>query len=419
MKKTALYSVGAISAAGAITNVNASDDLAIVEEAQWGVKLGEKVSAHGGYGVPSPYEHNVTRRVTEILSSGDMYASVAMCPIHELNGIITPNGLFFNRSHGGTAIIDPNKFRLMIHGLVKKPIVLTLDELKKYPRESRIHFIECPANGSAEWRAPQFNSIQFTKGMMSSAEWTGVKLKTILDDLGLKPKAKWMLCEGSDNSEMGRSIPIEKVLDDAMLVYAQNGEALRPDQGYPVRLLVPGWEGNLNVKWVKRLEFSDSPWHAKEETSKYTMTQKDGRAIRFFWPMEVNSIITSPCPEKGWENLKKGDLVEIEGLAWTGQGTVKGVDISFDGGRSYKEASLKGLVLPKSWVRFSYMYRWQGKEIYLASRAYDDSGNIQPTIDEETSVVGVESIYHRNPICTWEVKSNGKVNNVQFRKHNA
>jgi sulfane dehydrogenase subunit SoxC len=135
--------------------------------------------------------------------------------------------------------------------------------------------------------------------------------------------------------------------------------------------------------------------------------------------MEVNSIITSPCPEKGWENLKKGDLVEIEGLAWTGQGTIKGVDISFDGGKSYKEASLKGLVLPKSWTRFSYMYRWKGKEIYLASRAYDDSGNVQPTIDEETSVVGVESIYHRNPICTWEVKSNGKVNNVQFRKHNA
>jgi len=419
MKKTALYSVGAITAAGAMTTVNASDDLAIVEEAEWGVKLGKKVTADGGYGVPSPYEHNVVRRATEILSSGDMYASVAMCPIQDLNGIITPNGLFFNRSHGGTAIVDPNKYRLMIHGMVDRPIVLTLDELKKYPRESRIHFIECPANGSAEWRAPQFNSIQFSKGMMSSAEWTGVKLKTILDDLGVKPEAKWMLCEGSDNSEMGRTIPMEKVLDDAMLVYAQNGEALRPDQGYPVRLLVPGWEGNLNVKWVKRLEFSDKPWHAKEETSKYTMTQPSGKAIRFFWPMEVNSIITSPCPEKGWENLKIGDLVEIEGLAWTGQGTVKGVDISFDGGKSYVEASLKGLVLPKSWTRFSYMYRWAGKEIYLASRAYDDSGNIQPTIDEETSVVGVESIYHRNPICTWEVKSNGKVNNVQFRKHKA
>ncbi len=188
------------------------------------------------------------------------------------------------------------------------------------------------------------------------------------------------------------------------VVWAQNGEALRPEQGYPLRLLLPGWEGNLNVKWLNRLEFSDKPWHAKEETSKYTMLQPGGKAIQFFWPMEVNSVITSPCPEKPWKDLKKGDIVEIEGLAWSGQGTIKGVDISFDGGDNWVKAKLKGLVLPKAWTRFSYIFKWEKKPLLLSSRAYDDSGNIQPTIDQEVSKVGVENIYHRNAIVTWEVK---------------
>jgi len=392
----------------------AGDDPAIINEPEWGTKLGEPVDKNL-YGLPSPYEHNVLRRVHKLLSSGDMYASVAMCPVQDLEGIITPNGLFFNRCHGGVAIVDPNKYRLMIHGLVEKPLVLTLDELKKYPSESVIHFIECPANGSTEWRAPQFNTLQFLKGMMSQAEWTGVRLKHILKDVGIKPEAKWVLAEGSDNSHMGRTIPLEKILDDAMVVWAQNGEALRPEQGYPVRLLVPGWEGNLNVKWLSRLEIGDKPWHAKEETSKYTMLMPSGKAIRFFWPMEVNSVITRPCPDKDWKGYKKGDVIEIEGLAWSGHGVVKGVDISFDGGKNWVEASLKGLVLPKAWTRFSYMFKWDGKPLLLSSRAYDEVGNVQPTIDQEVGKMGVENIYHRNAIVTWEVKANGEVNNVQIR----
>lgn len=418
-RKTAVYSAGAIAAANVLSPVKLkADDPAIINEAEWGTKLGDMVTKNL-YGVPSPYEHNVIRRTTDLLSSGDAYASVSMCPIHELQGIITPNGLFFTRDHGGTAHVDPHKFRLMIHGKVKREVVLTLDELKKYPSESRIYFIECPANGSTDWRGPQFNNLQFLKGMMSSAEWTGVMLKTVLEDIGLEDDAVWMLAEGSDNAGNPRTIPVEKALDDAMLVWAQNGEALRPEQGYPLRLLVPGWEGNLNTKWLKRLEFSDKPWHAKEETSKYTMLQKSGKAIRYFWVNEVNSVITSPCPEKPWTHLKKGDMVEIEGLAWSGHGTIKHVDISFDGGDNWVEANLKGLVLPKSWTRFSYIMKWEGKPLLLSSRAVDDTGNVQPTIDQETSVVGVESIYHRNAIVTWEVKSNGEVNNVHIRKHNA
>jgi sulfane dehydrogenase subunit SoxC len=328
-------------------------------------------------------------------------------------GILTPNGLFFSRSHGGTAEIDPNEHRLMIHGLVEKPIVLTMDELKRYPSVSRIHFIECPANGGPEWRGPQFPSIQFAKGMMSCAEWTGVYIKDILKDLGLKKEALWMLAEGVDNSHMGRTVPIDKVLDDAMIVWGQNGEALRPEQGYPIRLLVPGWEGNLCVKWLGRLEFGKDPFYAKEETAKYTALKPSGKAIQHFYANEVNSVITAPCPDKPWTELKKGEMVEIEGLAWSGMGTIEGVDISFDGGKNWVEASLKGLVLPKAWTRFSLMYKYEGKPLLLSSRARDDAGHIQPTVKHEREVMGVESIYHRNGIFTWEVTAKGEVNNVQ------
>lgn len=414
-KKTALYSASVVAASSILAPIKAkADDPAITELAEWGTKLGDTVDKHH-YGIPSLYEHNNIRRIHDLLSSGDRYASVSMSPLHQQDGIITPNGLFFTRNHGGTAHIDPAKYRLLIHGLVEKPIVLTLDELKRYPIESRIYFIECPANGSTGWRGPQFNNLQFIKGMMSCAEWTGVRLKVILDDLGLKPNAKWMLAEGSDNSEMGRTIPVEKALDDAMIVWGQNGEPLRPEQGYPVRLLLPGWEGNLNVKWLKRLEFSEKPWHAKEETSKYTMLQPNGKAINFFWPMEVNSIITSPCPEVPWTDLKKGDLVEIRGIAWSGRGTITTVDISLDGGKNWVEANLTGLVLPKAWTRFSYMIKWDGKSKVLLSRAIDDTGHIQPSIDALVKQVGVEGIYHRNPIVGWEVTSKGEVNNVHVR----
>ncbi len=407
--------VGAVAAASALSPVKMrADDPAIMEEQPWATALGDPVTKNR-YGLPSPYEHNVLRRNAKLLQSGNWQASIAMCPLHELYGNITPNGLFFSRCHGGIPTIDPNKHRLMIHGLVEKPIVLTMDELKRYPSVSRIHFIECPANGGPEWRGPQFNSLQFARGMVSCAEWTGVYIKDIIKDLGLKPNAKWMLAEGGDSSHMGRTVPVDKVLDDAMIVWGQNGEALRPEQGYPIRLLLPGWEGNLCVKWLARLEFSDKPWYAKEETAKYTALLPSGKAIQHFYPLEVNSVITTPCPEKPWTDLKKGDMVEIQGLAWSGQGTIEGVDISFDGGDNWVEANLKGLVLPKAWTRFSYYYKYEGKPLLLQSRARDDAGHVQPTVNEEIAAVGVESVYHRNAITTWEVTEKGEVNNVQVR----
>jgi len=411
-KKTAAISVTALAGSNLLAS---QDDPAIMHHVPWGQKWGDPITKNL-YGMPSAYEHNVTRRYTKLLASGNYRASIAVTPIQDSEGIITPNGLFFSRSHGGVAHVDPNEYRLMIHGLVDQPIVLTLDELKRYPKVTRTHFIECPANGGQEWRGPQFNSLQFAKGFMSSAEWTGVYIKTILEDLGLKPEAQWMLAEGSDNSEMGRSIPIDKILDDAMIVWGQNGEALRPEQGYPVRLLLPGWEGNLCVKWLKRLEFAKEPWFCKEETSKYTALKPTGKAVQHFYANEVNSTVVSPSPERPWTDLKDGQLVEIEGLAWSGMGTITGVDISFDGGKTYQEAKLKGLVLPKSWTRWSFMYRYKkGRTLLLTSRAMDDAGYIQPTIDQETAVMGVESVYHRNGVETWEVTPTGEVNHVQIR----
>ena len=436
-KKTGAFSAIAAASVMAPSALKAAeDDPAIMHHPQWGQSWGDPVTKNR-YGMPSKYEHNNTRRNTKLLASGNYRASIAVAPIHESEGIITPNGLFFSRCHGGIAHVDPSEWRLMINGLVDKPIVLTLDQLKRYPRVTRTHFIECPANGGQEWRKPQYNSLQFAKGFMSCAEWTGVYIKTILKDLGLKPNAKWMLAEGSDNSEMGRSVPVDKVLDDAMLVWGQNGEALRPEQGYPVRLLLPGWEGNLCVKWLKRLDFADEPWYAKEETSKYTALKPTGKAVQHFYANEVNSTVVTPSPEKPWKGLKEGDMVEIEGLAWSGMGTIKRVDLSFDGGNNYVEANIKGLVLPKCWTRWSYMYKipkgfknTNGKQIILTSRAMDDAGFVQPTIDQETfgygvakedygkdrnKGVGVESVYHRNAVESWEVNENGEVNHVQIR----
>ena len=420
-RKTAAASITALAGTSLLASeTSGTGDPAIMNHTKWGQVWGDPVNKDA-YGMPSEYEHNNVRRSTSLLSSGNFRASIAVTPIHESEGIITPNGLFFSRSHGGVAHVDPNEFRLMIHGLVEKPIVLTLAQLKLYPSVTRTHFIECPANGGQEWRGPQFNSVQFAKGFMASAEWTGVYIKTILEDLGLKPEAQWMLAEGSDNSKMGRTVPVDKVLDDAMIVWGQNGEALRPEQGYPVRLLLPGWEGNLCVKWLRRLEFSQEPWYCKEETSKYTDLKPTGKAIQHFYANEVNSTVVSPSPEIPWTDLKEGDVVEIEGLAWSGMGTITGVDLSFDGGKNYVEASLKGLVLPKSWTRWSYMYtipknfQENGKQIILASRAMDDAGYIQPTIDQEVSVMGVEAVYHRNAVETWEVTKTGEVNHVEIR----
>ena len=362
------------------------------------------------YGQPSKHEANLIRRTVEWLTA-DKIASISMSPLHKMKGIITPSGLHFERYHGGVPEVNPDDHRIMINGMVDRPLLLTMDELMSFPSESHIHFLECPANGGMEWRGAQMEALQFTHGMLSGSEWTGVKLSTILQEAGIKPGAKWVLAEGADAAGMTRSIPLDKALDDTLVVFAQNGEMLRPEQGYPVRLFTPGWEGNTSVKWLRRLEVGDMPWAQREETSKYTDLLADGKARKHSFVQEVNSVITSPCPENP---IKRRGLLQLEGLAWSGHGKVKRVDVSLDGGVSWQTARLKGLVLSKSLTRFGMEINWQGEPLLLQSRAVDETGYVQPTLSQLREVRGTNSIYHKNSIHTWQVQTDGAVNNVQL-----
>ena len=334
-----------------------------------------------------------------------------MTPLQDLEGIITPSGVVFERYHGGIPNVNPDQHRLIIHGLVERPLVLTMEDLKRFPSVSEIRFIECPANGGMEWRGAQMKALQFTHGMLACCEWTGVKLSTLLEEVGVRPEGKWILAEGADAAGMSRSIPLEKALDDTIIAWGQNGEALRPEQGYPLRMLNPGWEGNTSVKWLRRLEIGDQPWHHREETSKYTDLMPDGRSRRFTWVMETNSVITSPCPENP---LKQPGFLEIRGLAWSGRGKIKAVDISFDGGVNWERTELKGLVLSKALTQFSFKTKWNGQPWLLQSRAIDETGYVQPTLRQLRDERGGWSIYHKNSIHTWNVTETGDVFNVQI-----
>ncbi|MFL0804845.1 MAG: sulfite dehydrogenase [Agarilytica sp.] len=394
----------AVAAPSALANANLPPNLP-----EWTGSLGEGVVTNP-YGKPSAYEKDVVRRTVPWLTA-DSVSSISFTPLHKLKGIITPNGLVFERYHAGVPNVNPDEHRLIIHGMVDRPLIFTMDELRRFPSVSEIKFLECPANGGMEWRGPQMEGLQFTHGMISCCEWTGVRLSTLLQEAGVQPKGKWILAEGADGAAMSRSIPIDKALDDTIVVYAQNGEALRPEQGYPLRLLNPGWEGNTSIKWLRRLEVGDKPWYHREETSKYTDLMPDGRSREFTWVMECNSVITSPCPEMPWRGH---GWYEIEGLAWSGNGTIKSVDVSLDGGITWQNAQLKGLVLEKALTRFSLMYKWDGRPLLLQSRAVDQTGYVQPKLAQLREVRGVNSIYHKNSIHTWKVNSDGSVQNVQL-----
>ncbi len=387
----------------------ADDEFMPPNVAPWTRSLGRGVVTVP-YGMPSAFEENVIRRTVPWLTASNI-SSISFTPLQELRGIITPNGLVFERYHAGVPDIDPGKHRLMIHGMVKRPLLLTMEDLMRFPSVSVIRFIECPANGGMEWRGAQMEALQFTHGMLSCCEWTGVPLSVLLEEVGVEKGAAWVLAEGADGAAMTRSIPMEKALDDTLVVYAQNGEALRPEQGYPVRLLNPGWEGNTSVKWLRRLEVGDEAWYQREETSKYTDLMPDGRARKFTWVQETNSVVTFPCPEKP---LMGRGRYEIEGLAWSGRGRIRRVDVSLDGGVNWQQAQLKGLVLPKALTRFSLRWDWDGSPALLQSRAIDETGYVQPNLTQLREVRGVESIYHKNAIHTWRVAESGEVTNVQI-----
>src|SRR6476659_2313190 len=375
---------------------------------EWTRALGDGVAVRP-YGKPSRHESHVIRSDVQWLTAS-RESSVSFTPLHELDGIITPNGLCFERHHGGIAEIDPDDYRLIVHGLVDTPLIFTLADLKRFPRVNRIHFLECAANSGMEWRGAQLNGCQYTHGMVHCVEYTGVPLRVLLNEAGVKPNAKWLLAEGADSAAMNRSIPLAKALDDCLVAYRMNGEMLRPEQGYPARLVVPGWEGNVWVKWLRRLKLGDEPWFAREETSKYTDLLADGKARHFTFVMDAKSVITSPSPQAA---VKQKGFNVITGLAWSGRGKVKRVDVSLDGGRNWRTARIDGPVFAKACVRFYYEFDWNGEEFLLQSRAIDDTGYVQPSKDALRKIRGVNSIYHNNGIQTWALKSDGEVENVE------
>jgi sulfane dehydrogenase subunit SoxC len=362
------------------------------------------------YGQPSRFESKTVRVIPPPPNPVTQGVGTARTPHHLLDGIITPSGLHFERSHSGIPEIDPDQHKLAIHGLVRRPLVFTVDALHRYPMESRIAFIECAGNSQA-LNAPQAQRLGMAAihGVFSCAEWTGVRLSTLLDEAGVEPTARWMIAEGADSAAMSRSIPLAKAMNDTLVCLYQNGERIRPSNGYPIRLLVPGYEGNLNVKWLRRLKLTELPVMAKDETSKYTILLKDEKAWQFVFPMEVKSIITRPAPGL---QLKGPGFYEISGLAWSGNGTIRQVEVSADGGQSWSPAALQNPILPMAPVRFRAPWQWNGGPAILQSRATDNTGMVQPTRAAFAAERGLRGIYHYNAIGSWRIDENGEASNV-------
>lgn len=387
--------------APSITAAPANDNLP-PNVPKWTNSLGAPTATP--YGVPSKFETKAIRNLYPGLK--EPMSAYSTTPLQELDGIITPNGLFYERHHAGVPEIDPQQHRLMIHGLVKNSMIFDMAELRQFPSESQIYFLECSGNPS--FLPPYGKTAAEVTGLVSCAQWTGVRLKTLLDHAGLDPRAKWIVAEGADGAGMTRSIPIEKCLDDVLVAFSQNGERLRPEQGYPIRLFVPGFEGNMSIKWLRRLHVTDQPGHTREETAKYTDLMADGRAREFSFVMECKSIITFPS---GTQRLTRKGTHEMRGIAWSGRGKITGVDVSIDGGNNWSTAILQEPVLSKALTSFRAPFDWDGKELMLMSRAIDETGYVQPTLAQLIAVRGKFSFYHNNAIQPWRISASGEVTN--------
>lgn len=389
--------------------VAADGDPAILSLPAWSTSLGKPVATNG-YGVPSQYERNLLRRESPGLTRVSA-ASVSFAPLQGLFGIITPSGLHFERHHQGWHDIDPSRHRLMVNGLVRNAKVYTLDDLLRLPSVSRIHFIECGANTGMEWGNVAVPTVQYTHGMISCSEFTGVPLAILLEDCGFdKKNGKYVLAEGADGSSMTRTIAMERALDDVIVAYGQNGEMLRPENGYPLRLVVPGVQGVSSVKWLRRIEVGDQPFGTKDETLHYIDLLPDGSHRQYTSIQECKSVITSPS---GGQVLLDKGYYNVTGLAWSGRGRITRVDVSVDGGRNWRTARLENPVLPKALTRFNIDWVWDGRPAILQSRAIDDTGYVQPKINQLRVVRGTKSIYHNNAIQSWKVAESGEVSNVQ------
>jgi len=380
----------------------------------WSLEPGASVKS---YLTPSSFEKNVALTLTN--PDGRPFVQNGRTPHHMLNGMITPNGLHFVVSYGGPPNIDPDKHQLLIHGLVKRPLLFTLDALTRYPKVSRITFVECGGNS-----APLFSpepiqaSVQALHGLASCAEWTGVKLSTLLEETGIDPTAKWFIAEGADGPHLTRSVPVAKALDDAIIALYQNGERLMPANGYPMRLLLPGYEGNMNVKYLRRIKLVAEPAMSFWESKTYAQLLPDGKAYQFYFLQEVKSFITQPSPGL---TLKEPGVYEISGVAYSGSGRIAKVMVSADAGRSWAQAALQEPVLSKAFTRFRMTWRWDGGPATLQSRAWDEAGNSQPTRAEFVAQRGqLKSVppvvafpnQHFNAITSWAVDTKGQVSHV-------
>lgn len=361
------------------------------------------------YGLPSRHEAHVKRRRSDVLINRQNASDWSMTPLHQQPGTITPNGLIYERHHNGVPDIDPERHRFAIHGMVRQPLVFTMADLVRYPSVSRFYFMECSGNGLTDWLKPASKTVQQSHGLLSCAQWTGVPVATLLDEAGVLPQAKWALAEGADGAAHARSLPLAKLLDDALLVYASNGEMLRAENGYPLRLFIPGWEGNVSVKWLRRLKLGEAPWHLRSETARYSDPMPEGKWRQFSFEMEAKSVITAPS---GTMRVQPGPL-EIQGFAWSGNGTVRAVDVTTDGGRTWREARLEGPVMDKCLTRFRLPWRWDGAPTTIASRAVDSTGYVQPTVDEIRQVRAITGfVQHHNGIFPWSINAAGEVSNA-------
>ena len=385
-----------------------------LQEQPWSLEPG---AISPSYEKPSRFEEKVARTLSN--PKGEARTQHARTPHHLINGTITPNGLHFTIVHAGTPDIDPDKHRVVIHGLVKRPLEFTLDALARYPMVSRMTFVECGGNSSPLFsREPAQGSVQALHGLASCAEWTGVRLSTLLDETGIDPKAKWLIAEGADAPALSRSVPLSKALDDAMIALYQNGERLMPGNGYPMRLLLPGWEGNMNVKFLRRIKLVEAPALSYYEARTYAPILPGGKAYQFYFLQEVKSFITQPSPGLA---LKEPGFYEISGVAYSGNGRISKVMVSADGGQSWAQAMLQEPVHSKAFTRFRMPWRWDGGPAVLQSRAWDEAGYVQPTRaqilaarGESQRVLPITAFagQHYNGPTSWAIARNGEVKHV-------
>lgn len=407
-------SAAAVAGSVAGTAAMAGDGDPLITEVQdWASLTGVGVD-EVPYGLPIRFEADVVRRNVEWLTASPI-SSINFTPIHALDGTITPQGCGFERHHSGAIELSKQDYRLMINGLVDQPLVFSYEDLERFPRENHVYFCECAANTGMEWAGAQLNGVQFTHGMIHNMEYTGVPLRSLLNEAGLGAAGdlldKWIYVEGADASSNGRSIPMEKALDDVLVAFKANGEALRMEHGYPVRLVVPGWEGNMWIKWLRRIEVTDMAVESREETSKYTDLLEDGTARKWTWVMDAKSVITQPSPQSPISH-GPGPIV-ISGLAWSGHGRITRVDVSRDGGMTWETARLGKQGDSKALTRFYLDTEWDGGEMLLQARAIDETGYVQPTKDQLRALRGENSVYHNNCIQTWHIKTNGEAENVE------